>query len=290
MRRLLAAALLLLGASGAGAQEFDIFELNDFVDPRLRGAEYASGGIRTTAPGDPFLVSRLSLGAVRDYYWRTSPTDANLAVAHSATSYYWGGNQLNFKWTHLRTGDDDAFVPKNRGTVQFARYTAHEMPLDVEGKPMIAVSRYLVALAVEESPDALEDLAGHRSMNYELGAQLDVRLPLTDVLGTVSYVKRFAGVGQSTERFAYVLHTAGRSYRKANFEMNVAVGAQKTASWRWGDIRPTAHMRLPLDKVGTIVHLAYAPTISFEGGFETRHEVALFVDRAIFARVFAAKE
>lgn len=49
---------------------------------------------------------------------------------------------------------------------------------------------------------------------------------------------------------------------------------------------PAPLARLPLDKVGTSVHVAYAPTVSFEGGFAWRHEVALFVDRALFARVF----
>lgn len=290
MKRI-ALALVLLIAAAANAQEFDIFEISDFVDPRLRGTEYGEDGLRTVTAGYPFLVSRVSVGAIRDYYWRTAPTGANVAVFHDVTSFYWGANQLNLKLTHLRTQEDDSIIPKSRGVLQYARYTARTQPAgENEEEPSVFVSRYMVGLAVEESPDALEDLKGHRSVNYELAAELDVRLPLTGILGTISYVKRYAGESYSTQRFAYVLHSGLYNYRGVRFDMNLAFGAQKTETWRWGDLRPTFHARVPLDKVGTVVHLAYSPTISFEGGFDHRHEVALFLDRAIFARVFMPRD
>jgi hypothetical protein len=212
-----------------------------------------------------------------------------VGVFQNATSYYWGANQLNLKLTHLTLKQDDVPLPQTRGAVQFARYTALRNPMAERNDeaPQLVISRYLVGLAVEESPDALENLDGHRALNYELAAELDVRVPRTAILGTLSYVKRFAGEGESTQRFAYVVHTALYEYRRIHFDMSLAAGAQKTASWRWGDLRPTVRLRMPLDKVGTVVHAAYAPTVSFEGGFAVRHEVALFVDRAIFARVFS---
>ncbi len=287
--RPLALLLLVLATGAAGAQEFDIFELSDFVDPRVRGAAFAPDGWRTAQSGNPFLVSRISLGAISDYYWRTTPTGANVGVLHKTTSLYWGANQLNLKLTHLKTRNENALLPTNRGVIQFARYTARpdRSAQAKDGPPAVIVSRYLFGMAMEESPDVLENSEGHRAMNYELAAELDVRLPLTDFLGTVSYVKRFAGEGQSTERVAYVYHTGHREYRQVAVDMNLAVGAEKTNGWRWGDVRPIVHLRVPIDKVGTVLHAAYAPTVSFEGGFEVRHEVALFLDRAIFARVFS---
>jgi len=291
MKRLCMLALVCLAAVAAGGQEFDIFELSDFMDPRIRGVRYAENGLETKIAGDTFVVSRISVGAISDYYWRTTPTGANVAVLHNATSFYWGANQLNLKVTKLATRHENVLMPELRGAVQFARYTARESPITEgkEGAPDIIVSRYLVGLSVEETPDALEDLKGQRALNYEVAAEVDVRLPWTDILGTFSYIKRYAGVGESTQRFAYVVHSGQHSYSDFTVDFSLALGAEKTGNWRWGDVRPAAHARLPIDKVGTVVHLAYAPTVSFEGGFAVRHEVAVFVDRTLFARVLGAR-
>lgn len=283
-------ALVFIAASTAYGQEFDIFELTDFVDPRVRGAKYHENGIATERPGDRFLMSRLSAGAVYDYYWRTTPTGANVAIFHNVTSYYWGANQLNLKLTRMQTTKDDVLMPEMRGAIQFARYTARSNPLATEsgdGESSIILSRYLVGLSIEETPDAIENRDGHRAANYEVAAEVDVRLPLTGVLGTFSYIKRFAGEGESTQRLAYVVHTALPPYRGVHFDMSLAVGAQKTGNWQWGNVRPAGHLRVPLDKVGTVIHIAYAPTMTFEGGFALRHEAAIFLDRTIFARVLS---
>ena len=126
MKRLLVAALLLLCAAAAVAQEFEIFDPNDFVDPRERGAVFAPTGMRLLSPGAAFSVVRVYGGIVSNYQWRDTPSGADLSFAHVVWNRYRDNWQLNLKLTtyDVQAG---AQLPWYRGTVQFGRYFAQSL-------------------------------------------------------------------------------------------------------------------------------------------------------------------
>ena len=292
MRSVRGLALLFAIACGTAihAQEFDIFDASDFLDPRIRGVELVpdKNGIMFK-DDNRFLLTRVSFGAVSDYYWRIAPTGAEVLVTHVATSYYRGRHQVNVKLTNfnVRNAEEgDPVVPLRRLTVQWGMYWARPDPAPpkrtepADGTPVI-LSRYLVSGSMEES-QPFGDRARDRS--YELGGETDVRLPLANVVGTVSYTYRHA-VDGTQQRFAFVYRTGQHSLHRLRIDTSIGYVAQRAERWRWGNIRPVIHARIPIEKLSTRIHFAYGPTISVIGGVRVRHEVAAFVDYS-FGHVF----
>lgn len=274
----------------ATAQEFDVFDTNDFLDPRIRGLVLVPSAPADAVSGDsPFLVTKVSMGRVSDYYYRTAPTGADVTVTHVATSYYRGRHQFNMKLTDFSSyggnPTDPVTLPKNSATLQWAVYDADVVSAlpgsgvpEKSSSPEVILNRYLFSLSTEEGAFA-------HGRNYEMGSEIDIRIPKTDVLGTLSYVLRKTPDGIS-ERFAYVYRIGQEGFKRLNVDGSVGYVAEKAGHWQWGNIRPAIHARVALDRLSTSIHVAYAPTISVIGGLRVRHEAAVFVDYTLIAHVF----
>lgn len=130
------------------AQELDIFELNDFVDPRLRGVEMED--LKVTSPGTNYQFFRAIFGGIANYTTRTKPTHADVGFVHLAGSLYSGMNQFNVRVTTLQEQGTGS-RPLVRITGQFARYSfsSLEDSRDHNKKEIIA-DRYLLTSSVEE--------------------------------------------------------------------------------------------------------------------------------------------
>ncbi|HJQ38163.1 MAG TPA: hypothetical protein VKB93_13580 [Thermoanaerobaculia bacterium] len=282
----LALLFVIALAATAQAQEFDIFDASDFLDPRIRGVEFVpdANGIMFK-DHNRFLLTRVSFGAVSDYYSRVAPTGADVLVTHVATSYYRGRHQINLKLTNFNVRnaeEDEPVIPRRRVTVQWGMYRASRDPeppkeADASSGDPIILSRYLFSGSVEDARP-FGDLARDRS--YEFGAEADIRLPLANVVGTLSYTYRRA-VDGAQQRFAYVYRTGQQSVHRVRIDTSIGYVAQRAERWRWGNIRPVIHARIPIEKLSTRIHLAYGPTISVIGGVRVRHEVAAFVDYSL---------
>lgn len=296
MRNVRDLALLFAIAFGAvvHAQEFDIFDASDFLDPRIRGVEFVpdENGIMFKDK-NRFLLTRVSFGAVSDYYWRIAPTGADVLVTHVATSYYRGRHQLNLKLTNfnVRNAEEhEPVIPRRRVTVQWGMYHARRDPAPPkdanisDGDPII-LSRYLISGSIEDSRPFGDEA---RNRSYELAGEMDMRLPLANVVGTLSYAYRNA-VDGSQQRFAFVYRTGQRSMHRLRVDTSIGYVAQRAERWQWGNIRPVIHARIPIEKLSTRIHLAYGPTISVLGGIRVRHEVAAFLDYS-FGHVFRDPE
>ena len=156
MRATVALLLFLFAGAAAQAQELDVFDPNDFIDPRERGAVFRPGGLGVTDPGAPFSLVRLYGGRVTDYQYRNASTDADLSFVHATASRYWGDHQLNLKLTSFHA-DDDAQLPTLRGTVQFGRYFGQYFRLRREGidaakEEQRIAARVLFTWSTERSP------------------------------------------------------------------------------------------------------------------------------------------
>lgn len=301
--RRLAAAVVLFGAATLRAQEFDIFEANDFVDPRERGAVFsAEQRFGVTDPGQPFTVMRVFTGRiVNDYQWRNVPTGAESNFVHLATTFYRGDKQFTAKLTSFY-GDDDAQLPSYRGTLQFGQYfvtaavkTREEEPqpdvIDAEAEDdsseddVRAAGRYLLTAGLEHNPFDDGPL-----VLYEYGIESTgyVRKGNTAVSGSLVWTHRIVSEEKSIDRVSYYYRFGDRTYLNGRFRgsASAGIGGERNDGWHWGAMRVvlTGSVEIPLLRTG--LNVAYAPT--FVPGRATRntyHEVAVFLDTTALRRL-----
>jgi hypothetical protein len=306
MKTCILAAVLTVAAAAALAQEFDIFDPNDFIDPRERGAVFDKTGMFAEKPGRTFLLTRAYSGYVSDYQWHNQPTREDVVFGHITSSFYAGENQFNLKFTGYRSGRD-ARVPDFRITGQYARYYSLEVP-PLPGMPAESVrasGRILFTGSLERLP-ALLGLAssfnpdregspsanGAREPRYSrgFGIQTDVYLdsPNFSILGSFVWIRRHLEGEHYIDNLTY--YYRGPEFTlmgdRIHFTDAVGIGGEKSDHWHWGSTRLviTASMQIP--RFRGAINIAYAPT--FVPGDRRRnfyHEVAIYLDRTFVARL-----
>lgn len=314
MKRALFVLFFLLAASPLIAQEFDVFDLNDFVDPRVHGALYDHHG-KVTDRGDVFRLVRVATGGISDYAWRNTPTHDNVGFLHIVGSEYVGNLQANVKATFLE-GQHDNALPRYRVMTQFARYMLHEANSEVKksGAERIA-GRAMVSFAIEEN--RLDEITGTpvRRFNTEIAAEFDLAMSLPrgrNASGSIIWTSRQSAIPgnqqaqqacitdcgvnatpivssdpgrmRRTQRLSYYYrleeHTIANRYR---FGLNFGFGGEKSDRWRWGATRVGFLGAMEAGQAGT-VNVTWTPTyVPRDIGRRMTQEVAIFIDRTLFA-------
>jgi hypothetical protein len=320
MRSFLFAALLL-GASALQAQELDIFDANDFIDPRDLGATItARGGIQ--CPCSRVLISRFFTGAATNYVDLLRPTSADVMFAHLATSYYNGHWQLNFKTSYLEDLSNEpstgAFTetPHRKNTLQLGRYYTFG---HVGGEP--AMLRAQVTWSrVEYS--RLTARTGTGASHYapvynsEIGVEVDVRFRALS--GSFVYLDdtppghgHGAAPPEHRKRLSFIHRLPRYSLGNVDIDASVAAGAYYyRPSATTGQAPPSNQARSSLTRVTVFpslevtsptiprldlrFHFRYEPSVQQiavpgpRGGnsWETTHQFGIFVDRPIFVKTF----
>ena len=314
MRTALAFALLsaLLPILPMQAQELDIYDINDFVDPRDLGK-------------DSFLVSRIIVGGVTRYLDVFRPTNSDVAFGHLATSYYRGSWQANWKHTRITTNNfPDVFdrnssevepngafpgpgrgfafspTPENKNTLQLARYfavgrAASPSIIRIEATWTSVEYRHLLPNPGEQSSDF------HSRFENEVGFEGDIpwRVGRFPVVTSLVYVGRFktshTTAADPPTRRATLLQRAPRiSLGRWSIDTAVALGSVHADS-RWHDllIQPSLHVTSPtIPGVDVRVHFKYAPAIGELGPpppgetkqSRTVNQISVFMERTVFAK------
>ncbi len=283
---LLFGALLMAGV--AQAQEFDVFDDNDFLDPRIRGAELRSDGRRVRDQGSDFQIVRMVSGGISNYTWRSQPTNAKVGFLHLTHSIYRGAYQTNFKLTTLQAGSG-ASLPRYRATSQFARYFLTPI-VDGQSKQKEQIAgRLLVTASFEENRGRAADHAAPY-YNLEIGAELDAAVPLPrgrSASGSLVWVRRELGEKAGRiQRLTYFYRLVDRTYHnRFRLGASLGVGGEKQADWHWGAARFGLLSSVDLGRAGA-VKLTWTPTVL--PASRDRHvyqEVALFFDRTLMKSV-----
>jgi hypothetical protein len=277
----LAAALLICAA--ARAQEIDIFDWNDFIDPRERGAEFKNELVGLEKPGSPFYLVRLYGGGVSDYQWRNSRDKANLTFLHGEGSFYRSDKQLNLQVTFFHA-DNDAKMPTYRAMVQFGKY------FSIRGKDGQRVAnRILFLYAVEDDPYGSEEKDGIGPVrdNHELGIELDMQLGTVD--GAFIWMRRRVDAATFIDRLSYLYRFRERERSNGRLRFSAAIGAgteRRTEGWQCCLARAVLTATFVVPLIDTGVNVAWAPTYSPSSTRrEMHHEVAVSLDRTVLARI-----
>jgi hypothetical protein len=287
MRRLLLWCALAFAAA-AQAQEFDTFDDNDFLDPRIRGAEFRSDGRRVRDPGTDFQIMRVATGGISNYTWRSQPTNTNVGFLQLTHSIYRGGYQANFKLTTLQAGSSAA-LPRYRATTQFARYFLTPIVNRMSKEREQIAGRLLVTASFEENHGRAPGSAAP-DYNMEIGAELDAAIPLPrgrSASGSLVWVRRELGekVGR-IQRLTYFYRFADRTYfNRLRMGISAGVGGEKQAEWHWGAARLGVLSSMDMGRLGTM-KLTWTPTVlPASSDRRVYQEIGLFVDRTLMKSV-----
>jgi hypothetical protein len=300
--RLFGAAVLVLAVLPLAAQEFEIFDPNDFIDPRERGAIFTPDGFHMEKPGDLFSVIRGYVGRITDYQWRETPADTDVTFAHVVYGRYQANHQLNVKLTAFLV-DGRAAVPRYRATVQFARYFAIPVKNRSVG-PKDAVrfgGRLLFSGALEENPLRRIPGSGSRRMfDHEAGIELDTYVRVSghlhrrwrdlSALGSFVWARRSIENHRFADRFIYF-------YRGPELMMirdfvrlspNVGGGAEHASGHWHGAVRGVFNVAVTIPHFEGSLNFAYAPTyLPGRDGKRTYKEFGIYLDRTLMAHVLS---
>lgn len=306
MRLPLCAAVLALTATAALAQQRPIFDPDDFVDPRTRGAA--------------LFVSHLVLGGGANLVDDYRPLRENGPFLEVANSFYWSGFQIDHKHSRAYVGgappvavcpcqpplyfptapgpDATPAAPpqSSKETFQFARYLAwpHSGDSPVMLRYRLTLSRQRIDTDVKflGTDVVASRLHGHEQ-TFGLDAETHVRIAGRDVWGSVvysrntrsgtaddraqneiAYTSRFPAVAIHDVLFLRPQFTVGGVSGRGAAGVNV-VNPRLDVSWYH-------------NATAANFHLVYSPlaTRSGAGGWETHHQIALFADRALFVKMF----
>jgi hypothetical protein len=280
MRRLLVALTLLAGSVVARAQEFDIFDLSDFVDPRLHGATFDEQG-KIVEVGETYAILRTTTGAIANYAWRNHPSDGEIGFLHLAKSTFRGANQRNLKLTVLGS-DGSQKLPRLRATAQIARYqiTPPSSRTAKAGIDEAVAGRWLLSAMVESLRE------GEASFDAEIGGSVDVIVPVTrtrNVTGSVVVVSRKTNDACWTHRVGYVYRLVNRTYfdDRVTIGTTLAAGGERTDTWHWATFRASSRASIDIGWLGRL-NLVWTPTyLPIEKSRKLHHEVGFFIDRTL---------
>lgn len=291
------------------AQELDIFELTDFVDPRLRGCE--TEDLKVTNFGTNYQFVRAIFGGVTNYTTRTQVTNSDMGFVHLAGSFYAGMNQINLRVTTIQERNAGT-RPLIRVTGQFARYSFSYLDDPETGKRDEIADRYLVTASAEEreicssSPTiATPGRASHENVTFSAGttcgrhvdsevaiqsnSSITPRADSDFVAFTLGVHRTFEDgmVFRGTIGYRFFQHDFHRNRFSVGFDHSLENGA---GSWHIGATRLAIGYSHLIMK-GVSIHGVWQPSyVPREPGHHVNQEFGIFFDTTLFARVFPGRQ
>jgi hypothetical protein len=302
-------ALMIFVAASGAAQQRPIFDPDDFVDPHHHD--------------ETVFISRLVLGGASGVVDDYRPLHQNAIFLHLANSLYWGSVQFDYKVSDVSGRKNPVSVcgcagnpiyfptppsadsvpaappPGLKQTSQFAWYHA------VDGGPAEpeAMLRYRLTVSSQRidtdvtsiGTGAMSRLSG-RERSFGLDGDTYFRIAGHDVWGSVLYartVRTGTTDNRSQNELAYMSRFPGRAVGPFLLRATLTVGG---VSGRGASglniVNPAFEAFWHLRKTDANVHLIWSPLAARGGaeGWQTHHQIALFVDRALYVKLFWSRK
>jgi hypothetical protein len=301
--------LMLTVVASLGAQTVDIFDPDDYVDPRSHGAGNGSRG-------DLFFVSRAVIGFARGYADKDRPVNQDIAVANINTSVYWSSFQLTYNHSEVRgenawsarrqpaTGlqlvPGNAAPPGPKDSVQLALYQQIGGCMlryqGTWGRQSVAPPRRQqqqqpdpgggnVTPTVYLNTGPRDDEDEH----YAIDVDTVVRIGGHAFYGAVSYsaATRNSLPQKETQRqLTYTGRLPVLQWRELQLTPALLVGGISGGKNALSLANPTLDLSWHSVATRANVHVVYSPVLrNVDRGWDTRHQVAVYIDRALYARL-----
>jgi len=296
--RLLFAVIVALLGIAAAAQERMIFDHDDFVDPSLHDGR--------------LFISHIAAGGVRNYADDFRPSGRDAAVVHVANALYWSRFQFAWKHTELRAENDSPVVyscgcaeriyfptpppsnatplpprPRAKDTLQFSWYRSSDARL------RLSWSRQSIRTDVVSftTGQRLSRLRGEEQ-SVALDGDTHVRIRRLSLRGALLFARTVRSGTIDDRDQTEVLYTnrfQGRAFGRILLRPSLAVG---TITGRGAAglnvVNPELELfwRDPRTRVNLRILWSPQATRSGAGGWETRHQIAVYADRTLIVKLF----
>jgi hypothetical protein len=287
----------LVVAASASAQ-FPAFDVDDFV-----------------APGDGVMfVSRVGTGYVANLIDGYRPVEQNALFVHLANSVYWSNFQLDYKRSEVRGSEESgrshvqscgcsppiyfptppprearpaAPLPGSRDTLQFSFYRRQS---GIVLRTRATYERQAIDTIVTSATNGntVAKLSGDEQ-TFGLDADLSFGHRLFGSLIVAHTIRKDTTDDRAQTAIAYVARIPVVSLRRILLRPTLTVAAV-SGRGRSGlnVINPAIEAYWHDPKTEVNVHLIWSPQTTRDGvqSWRTKHQLAFFVDSAIFARLF----
>lgn len=307
MLRLLVPVMLF--ALSAAAQPHDLFDPDDFVDPRQHDG--------------PVFFSRLVLGGASNLSDHFRPLDQNAGFLHLSNHFYWTEFQFNYKHSEVRSEDHGPVrvqqcgqcdppvffpTPPPPGAVPAPPPTGSKDTLQIAwyrqaggGSGRIPVMlRYLLTASLQKIDSVITDpftgqvLSRRSGDEHSIGIEGDIWIPMAgrDVFGSFQYartVRRGTVDDLRQQELTVMSRLPGMALGRVLFRPSLIIGG---VSGRAGTainvVNPQFEAFLHERTTRANFHLVWSPQFLNSGleGWTTTHQIAIFVDRALFVKLF----
>jgi hypothetical protein len=312
MQRLLYGLFVALTATAAMAQQRPIFDPDDFVNPNDHQGT--------------LFVSSLVLGGAGNLIEDFRPLHQNAGFVQITNSFYWSSFQFDYKHSEVRGRENgpavvqkcdcipplyfptpplpdatpSAPLPAGKDTLQAAWYLPS--PIGLEGLPMML--RYRLTLSRQPVDTVIESFAtgeivsrlSGRERSFGLDADTYFRIGGHDIWGSL-LVGRTTRTGTTDNRaqneLAYMSRFPGRSVGPFLLRATLTVGGVTgRGASGLNIVNPAFEAFWHNRKTDANVHLVWSPLAARSGteGWQTHHQIALFVDRALYVKLFRPRK
>jgi hypothetical protein len=300
---------LVMAASAAAQPRPVIIDPDDFVDPRQH-----DGGV---------FVSRIVAGAASGSADNYRPLHRNVGAAELANSFYWGHFQFDYKHSEVFGKDGPVGVcfcngkpiyfptppsgdsipsappPGRKETVQVAWY--HASGGDAAQPPVMR--RYRLSASWQPITTDLTAIATGKvsrlsGRELSFGLDADTYFPVRghDVWGSLFYA-RTASTGTTAARaqnvFGYTSRFPGRALGPVLVRaMLTLAGASGRSASGLNVVNPAFEAFWHHPGTDMNLHLVWSPLAVRSGGegWQTHSQIALFVDRALYVKLFRPRK
>ncbi len=311
MHKLSAWIFALAFCGSVAAQQRPIFDPDDSVNPHQHT--------------DPVFISRLLIGGAAGLLDDYRLTHQNAVFVLFANSLYWSHFQLDYKRSEVRAGSSPpvllcrcpnpiyfptpplpgstpaAPTPGSKDTLQFALYGPAPFAGPPEEPPVML--RYRLTVARQPIDTVIKAFAtgqvdsrlSGREQSIGLDADTYFRLGRHDVYGSILFartVRSGTTDNRSQNELAYMSRFPAVALHNVFLRATLTVGGVSNRSGTALNVVNPAFEAFWHDpKTRANFHLVWSPqsTNSGNGGWETHHQIAIFVDRALKVYLFHAK-
>ncbi|MEA2162001.1 MAG: hypothetical protein QOK37_128 [Thermoanaerobaculia bacterium] len=310
MLRGLLCTLAFVSCIPLAAQERLIGDPDDSVDPGQRDGA--------------LFISSLVAGGVANFIADYRPVHRSAAFVLFTNSLYWSRFQFDYKRSQISAGGDApvylcrcpnpiyfptppppgstpaAPTPGSKDTIQAAWYGPSLFSGPPEDPPLLL--RYRLTISRQPIETVIRDFATGEVLSQmsgrerSVGLDVDTYFPIGkhEIYGSLLFARTIqtgTPANRSQTEFAYMGRFPGIIFRNILMRATLTVGG---VSNRGGTalnvVNPAfeAFWHDPTTRAN--FHLVWSPqsTNSGTGGWETHHQIALFVDRALYVHLFRA--
>jgi hypothetical protein len=307
--RTLALVIVVVIAASAAAQQRPIFDPDDFLDPRTRGPAV--------------FISRLVLGVARNSIDDYRPLHQDAGFLHLTSSFYWSAFQFDYDHTEMRgeTSNGPARVqmcpcvppiyfptpppldatpaaplPGPKDTLLFGWYHTvgagpAQPPVMLRYRLRWSRQKVDTIATLLDTKEIAQRLSGHEQ---SIGIEADTLIHVGGhaLFGSLTFA-RTTRRGTTDDRtqndLAYTARFPALPVKGALFRATVTVGGISGRGATGLNLVNPAFEAFWHDwTTQANVHLVWSPltTRSGTGGWETHHQIALFIDRALYVKRF----